>query len=77
MPKKVAVCSCTLCDNEILKSCPIVRMGKVIGTALMRYPHRNFSLHPNIVCVIPPHLCIGCGICKKICKHGKVSMLDW
>ena len=45
-------------QTNILKHCPIVRMGKGRG----HYMERNAD---GAVFVVPPDLCIGCGICVR------------
>ena len=54
----------------ILVHCPIVRMGRGRG----RYMQADDE--SGRVYVVPPELCIGCGIC--VTKNpATVAMIDW
>lgn len=66
----VTTCTDPACRQHMLRCCPVVRMGKVFGTAYQ-------SATDDSDYVIPPDLCIGCGICAAKCTHGLTRMVEW
>ena len=71
---RVAVTTCMdkQCQHGMLRSCPVVRMGMVCGTA-----YTNTNTSADTYYVVPPDICIGCGICVRKCTHGLTYMVDW
>lgn len=63
-------CKPKRCRQECKKSCPVVRMGKLC-----------IEVTPNDkIATISEELCIGCGICVKVCdmyrKHNPFSKIS-
>jgi ATP-binding cassette subfamily E protein 1 len=59
-------CKPKKCKQECKKSCPVVRMGKLCIEVA----------HDSKIAFISESLCIGCGICVKVCPFEAISIIN-